>query len=182
MPLIVPTPARRRIVMGVLLGLAVSGGIIRSLAPEGSALRDVGTLLLVMWLPAVGNFIAWLIRQMPRKAARVVDFAPGSAFTEHLRVQADVLPLEADVLAAFDGADPRCTLIVGKQGFTARFRQPAVQALASPGTHRIALELLRPQAALPHLVPGTKFHLLVGRTAAASGLVETALSPVTAAA
>ena len=175
MPLFVPTPARRRIVMGVLLALAIAGAVIRAFAPEPSALRDVGTLLLVLWLPAVGNLIAWLVRRMPRKPPRVTSFSPQSAFTEHLRVHAEVLPLAGDVLAAFDAADPRCTLIVGKQGFTARFRQPAVQVLGSPGPRLLSLELLRPDAARPHLTPGTKFHLLLGATAVASGRVDTTL-------
>lgn len=172
MPLIVPTPARRRVAMAVLIALAAAGGVIRATAPEPSTLRDIGTLLLVLWLPAVGNLIAWAIRQFPRKAPRVIAFAPGSVFTEHLRVQADVRPLAADLLATFDAADRRCTLIVGRQGFTARFDQPAVQVLSSPGPRLLPLELLRPDAALSHLVPGTAFHLVVGETAAAHGRVE----------
>lgn len=171
MPLIVPTPARRRIAMAVLLGLAVAGVVIRATAPDPSALRDFGTLLLVLWLPAVGNLVAWAIRQLPNKPARITDFPAGSAFTEHLRVQADVLPLARDVLAGFDANDPRCTLIVGKQGFTARLPTPAVQALASPGPRLLALELLRPEAAVAHLAAGTRVHLLVGATPAASGRV-----------
>jgi hypothetical protein len=180
MPLIVPTPARRRVVMGVLIALAVAGGVIRATAPEPSTLRDVGTLLLVLWLPAVGNLVAWAIRQFPRKAPRVIAFTAGSAFTEHLRVQADVRPLAGDVLAAFDATDPRCTLIVGRQGFTARFNQPAVQILSSPGPQLLPLELLRPEAAVSHLLPGTTFHLLVGQTPAALGRVDAVPSPVSA--
>eukprot|EP01034_Spumella_vulgaris_P006289 gene6289-8010_t len=44
----------RRVAMAVLLGLAVLGGVIRYTATNPSTLRDVGTLLLVLWVPAIG--------------------------------------------------------------------------------------------------------------------------------
>ena len=168
---IIATPARRRIVMGVLLGLAVAGAVMRVTAPDPSVLRDVGTLLLVLWLPAVGNLVAWLVRKLPRKAPRGADFAAGSVFTEHLQAEVEVYALPADVLARFDARDPRCMVIVPGQGFTARLPAPAVQALAEPGTRALSLEFLRPVAALEKLPPGTPFHLLLGGTAAGKGRV-----------
>lgn len=167
---IIATPARRRIVMGVLLGLAVAGAVMRVTAPDPSVLRDVGTLLLVLWLPAVGNLVAWLVRKLPRKAPRGADFAAGSVFTEHLQAEVEVYPLPAD-LARFDARDPRCMVILPGQGFTARLPAPAVQVLAVPGTRALSLEFLRPAAALEQLAPGTSFHLLLGGTAAGKGRV-----------
>lgn len=58
------TSSRRQIVMVVLLVLAVIGAAIRYWAPNPSAARDVGTLLLVLWLPAVGNLVAFAIGKM----------------------------------------------------------------------------------------------------------------------
>lgn len=167
MPLVVPTPARRRIVMAVLLALAAAGAVIRYVAPDPSVLRDVGTLLLVLWLPAVGNLIAWLIRKMPRKPSPVPGFVAGSTFTEHLRAQADVLPLPPELIAGLQPHDAQCTLVLGHQGFTARLPAPGLQVLTVPGPRVLGLELLRPSAALPALPEGTVFHLLIGRTAAA---------------
>jgi hypothetical protein len=167
----VATPARRRIVMASLLALAVAGAVVRTTAPNPSVLRDVGTLLLVLWLPAVGNLIAWLIRKIPRKAARVTDFAAGSAFTEHLRAQVDVLASSPQLLAAWNPHDARCTLVAGHQAFTARLPAPAAEELAHPGERLLRLELLRPDASLQHLAPGTEFHLMLGPTAAAKGRV-----------
>ena len=168
MPL-VATSGRRRIAMAVLLALAVLGAVIRATAPDPSVLRDIGTLLLVLWLPAVGNLIAWLIRQIPPGAPRVTDFSPGAPFTPHLRTELVPVPVAAG--AAIDSTEARCTLIVGRQGFTGRFASPVVQQLQPAGPQVHQLELLRPEQALPQLKPGVRFHLLVGPTALASGHV-----------
>jgi hypothetical protein len=168
---IVATPARRRNVMIALLTLAIAGAVIRKFAANPSVLHDVGTLLLVMWLPAVGNLIGYLIRKWPRKRSQVRDFPPGSAFTADLRVQASVLDLAPELLAGLDPQDHHCTVLAGQQGFTARLPIPVTQALARTGEQTFSLQLLRPEVALRELVPGTDIHLLVGTTAAASGRV-----------
>jgi len=46
--------------MAVMLVLAAAGGVIREMAPNPSVLRDIGTLMLVLWLPAVGNLVCYL--------------------------------------------------------------------------------------------------------------------------
>lgn len=173
MPFIV-TPFRRRLAMAAMLGLAVAGAVIRGFAPEPSAWRDLGTMLLVLWLPAVGNLIAYLVRKIPRRAPPVTEFAPGSVFTPHLQARVDALGMPGELLAALDPADRRCTLIVGRRGFTARLAAPVVQALAAAGEQALAMELLHPGVALPQLAPGTDFHLLVGTTAVARGRVASA--------
>jgi hypothetical protein len=169
------TPSRRRLAMIALLLLAVAGLIIRSLAPEPSTLRDIGTLLLVLWLPAVGNLIAYLIRKIPRRAPPAIDFAPDAAFAPHLQVRMEAVAAAAAALAAQDRLDARCVVLVGRQGFTARLSRPVAQALAAPGPQTLQLQLLHPGIALPRLAAGTEFHLLAGTTAVAKGRVENAL-------
>ena len=61
------TSAGRRLAMAVLLLLAIAGAVIRATAPDPSTLRDIGTLLLVLWMPAVGNLVAYLVRKIPRR-------------------------------------------------------------------------------------------------------------------
>ena len=61
------TSSRRQIVMATLLGLAIVGGAMRYWAPNPSTARDIGTLLLVMWLPAVGNLISFVVREWHRR-------------------------------------------------------------------------------------------------------------------
>ena len=81
---LIATPARRRLAMIALLVLAASGGVVRWVAPNPSTLRDLGTLLLVLWLPAVGNLIAYFIKRIPRSAPPATEFAPGAAFAPQL--------------------------------------------------------------------------------------------------
>jgi hypothetical protein len=164
---IIATPARRRAVMVALLLLAAAGAVVRQTAPNPSTLRDVGTLLLVLWLPAVGNLVAWLVRRMPRRAAPATDFAAGAPFTPHLRVQLE----RAGDAALSDAQDTRCAILLGGQGFRARLDQPVMHAIGQPGPHAVWLEFLRPAVATPLLPAGTEFHLLVGNTGVAKGRV-----------
>ncbi len=155
--------------MAVLLALAVLGGVVRYAAPNPSTLRDIGTLLLVLWVPAIGQLIGYLARKIPHTPPPPAEFTPGSVFTPHL--QADVTPVPlADGMAAPAPHEDRCTVIVGRRGFTARLSQPVAQWLAQ-GPQRAGIELLRPALALPHLPPGTAFFLLVGTVAVARGQV-----------
>lgn len=139
--------------MAVLLSLAMVGAGIRYWAPEPSALRDVGTLLLVLWLPAVGNLVGFLIRKIPRRKR---DFAPGAVFESHLLAQAE---------QAVGGPQPeQCTVVVGSEGFTARLRRTS-------GSDAIELQFLRPQMALAKLPPGMEFQILGGTTSNGRGTV-----------
>jgi hypothetical protein len=166
------TSSRRRIAMAVLLLLAISGGIVRKYAPNPSTLRDVGTLLLVLWLPAVGNVLGYLRGRIPRSPPPVTEFAPGSPFTPHLELMVETVVDPASLAAALEGDDRRCTLLVGRHGFTARGADPLATALGSPGAQTLVIELLHPRVALRKLAPGTAFHLLAGTIAIAKGSVS----------
>ena len=177
MPYLV-TPFRRRMVMAVLLALAMTGAVVRYLAPEPSALRDLGTLLLVLWLPAVGNFVAYLLGKLPRRQLPPApDFPAGTAFSPQLQAQVQMLALQPGFIATLDPADRRGTVIIGRRGFTVRLAQPMAQWLAAAPPEPLALELLRPDQGLPALVPGTDFHLLAGNTAVGKGRVVAAAKP-----
>ncbi|MEJ5991139.1 hypothetical protein WG902_14145 [Ramlibacter sp. PS3R-8] len=163
MALFTATPARRRAAMIALLSLASAGAVIRVLAPNPSTLRDIGTLLLVLWLPAVGNLVAWFARRIPRKVPPATQFAPGAAFAPQWKVrledQALPMPEAASVL-----------IVVGRNGFVGRMGP------MGDGQDTM-LELLHPQSALPHLGTGTQFHVLVREVAVAKGRVLEALGP-----
>jgi hypothetical protein len=170
MPLIA-TSSRRQIAMAVMLALAVAGGIIRHQAPNPSTLRDIGTLLLVMWLPAVGNFVGFVMRKIPKGKPPPTHFDPASPFAAQLRVQLQPVALPEGFLAALDPDDDRGTLLTGRHGFTVRIDRPMARWLASPGPDPVAMECLLPKVALRALVPGTPLHLVLGATAVAKGQV-----------
>jgi hypothetical protein len=173
---IIVTSSRRRLVMIVLLALAVSGAVMRVLAPDPSTLRDIGTLLLVLWLPAVGNLVAYLIRRMPRRPPPATPFDPGAPFQPQLQARIEVTTVPPRLLAALNPAEHRCTVVVGRQGFIARLAQPLAQVLSAGGVQIHELQFLNPELASARLAPDVEIHLLVGNTAVAKGRVLQAIA------
>ena len=173
---LIATPARRRLAMIALLVLAASGGVVRWLAPNPSTLRDIGTLLLVLWLPAVGNLIAYFVKRIPHSAPPATEFAPGASFAPQLSVQLEAVELAAAQRGALDVAECRCTLLVGRHGFTARLEQPLSESIARNAAGITRLQLLHPAVALRRLKSGTEFHVLAGTIAIAKGRVLQAAS------
>lgn len=163
--------SRRRLAMAVLLLLAASGGVIRKFAPDPSVLRDIGSLLLVLWLPAIGNLIAYFIGKIPRKAPPRTEFETGAAFVPQLQAEIEAADVPADVMTALSPQEHKCTILVGRHGFTARLAEPLRQTFATPGKQTLALEFLHPAVALPKLPEDTAFHLLAGTTGIATGRV-----------
>jgi hypothetical protein len=165
------SPTSRRMVMVVLLVLATAGAVMRALAPDPSTTRDVGTLLMVLWLPAVGNVVAYFVRKFPRGAAPPTDFPEGSVFSAQLTARVESVPLPPGFVAQLSTTDGRCTLVAGRRAYTARFMEPLARVLGDAGNQSLSIELLRPDTALRHLAPGTEFHLLLGTQAVAKGRV-----------
>ncbi len=159
--------------MIALLLLASAGGVIRFLAPPESFLHDLGTLLLVAWLPAVGNLIGYLARKIPWRAPPSREFAPHAAFTPQLAAWLEVVDRSGQAPVTVDATAPDCIVVVGRHAFTARLSRPVAELLAAPAPQLLTLEFLRPAVALASLRPGTRFHVLVGTQAVASGQVET---------
>ena len=60
------TSSRRKLIVIVLLALALVGAGMRHWAPNPSVMRDMGTLLLVLWLPVIGNVVAFVINRVTR--------------------------------------------------------------------------------------------------------------------
>lgn len=160
----------RRLAMAFLLALAVAGAVIRAMADNPSTLRDVGTLLLVLWVPAIGQFIGWLRGRLPASRPPPTGFTEGQAFTAQLKVEITPLPPEG-VLQSLDPATPLFTVLFGRQGFTARSTMPVPQWLAASSPQTLELEFLTPELALQRLPPQTPFHVLVGPVGVAKGVV-----------
>ena len=168
------TSSRRQIIVFVLLVLALAGAVIRQWADNPSITRDIGTLLLVLWLPVIGNVVAFVIMrvQSARRARRSAGFAPESPFIAHLRVE--VLPLAP--APVFSKEERNCTLVIAQEGFTARSTTPLAQWLTAGATCPVELQLLRPELALPRLPAGTSFSILAGFLVVARGRVLQAIA------
>lgn len=153
-------------IVAVLLALAVVGAGMRIWAPKPSLARDLGTLLLVLWLPVIGNIISFAIARVSRRRRRHA-FAADAPFRPQLLVE--LTAAGGRLRLAHD--ERRCTLVVGSDGFTARLAVPLAQWLTGGQSQTMEVELLRPELALPCMVPGARFSVLGGTSLAGHGRV-----------
>lgn len=164
--------SRRKLIVILLLAVAVAGAVIRWRADPASTLHDVGTLLMVMWVPVIGNVIAWAVRKLRRPVVEVPSFGPASAFRADLRV---ALTLRESQLPAGNGPLPageyRAALVLDKEGFNARWCVPPGQALVRGQAGTLDIELLSPAVALPRFASGTAFRVLTGDSFIGDGVV-----------
>ena len=163
---------RRQLITVVMLVLALVGGLVRWLAPQPSVARDLGSMLMVLWLPIVGNIIAWLIQRAKTPKHLPQGFAAGTVFEPSARIELTLLAADTPRLSRpiragyFDGA-----LVVGSEGFTTRLAVPADGEPVPEVPCTLDVQFLRPELALAQLTPGTKFALLSGRTVLGTGHV-----------
>ena len=171
------TSSRRQIITAVLLLFAVAGGLLRWLAPQPSLARDMGSLLLVLWLPIIGNIIAWLVARAHKPQNAPPGFAPDSPFTPSAQVTLTLLaakvPAQSRPIHA--GLFP-CMVAVGQEAFSARLRVPPHAEPMPEVAQSLEVEFLRPELALPKLPAGTEFMLLSGRTLLGQGQVQQAMA------
>lgn len=162
------TSFRRQLIVASLLGLAIVGAAMRAWADNPSVARDIGTLLLVLWLPAVGNIVAFAIRRARQARVPRPAFDPAAGFESHLLVE---LTRVGPATPVAGGADGLCTLVVGNEGFTARLAVPVAQWLAGPQPATMQVQLLRPPIALPRLPVAAAFKIAAGANAVGTGRV-----------
>lgn len=165
---------RRKVIVIVLLCVAVAGGIVRHYATPGTTTRDIGSLLLVLWVPIIGNVIAWLVSKRPRRAPPAAPpgfetmgaFAPQAVVELELRKPA--LPSQDKPLGA---GEYRCALVIDNEGFSARWVVPQGATLERGTAERVEVEFLSPAMARPKFVPGAAFRVLIGDSFIADGRV-----------
>jgi hypothetical protein len=165
------TSSRRKLIVIVLLALALVGAAMRHWAPNPSLLRDVGTLLLVLWLPVIGNVVAFVINRVRASRGRSASFDTGQAFAPHLLAEltpAGTLPPGARALAANERC---CTLVLGSEGFTARMAMPVARWIEAGQAQPVELEFLRPALAGTRFPAGAAFRVVAGYAVAGEGRV-----------
>lgn len=171
--------SRRKLIVIILLCVAVGGAIMRQLALPGSTTRDIGTLLMLLWIPIIGNVISWLIARLRRPVApEGSPFENRSAFEPQLLVE---LTLRPPMLPAEDVPVPagehRCALVVGNEAFSARWWVQPDRSFRRGSTQALEVEFLAPQLALPRLLPGASFKMLVGESFIGDGRVLRPVEP-----
>jgi hypothetical protein len=167
------TTPRRKLIVIVLLVLSAVGAVVRYSAADPSALRDVGTLMMLLWLPVIGNVVGWIVERLrPRTPPPVLAFPAERPFQGQLLAQLTPLPPgQRPASQDLDAGNTVCALLCGTEGFTVRLAQPLVQWLDRGETQALEIEFLRPEVALPKLAPGTAFHVLAGHGAIGHGHV-----------
>lgn len=159
--------ARRQLIVILLLCVAAVAAVIRHYAEPGSTVRDVATVMMLLWLPVIGSIVGWfyvrLRRAPPAAPAAPAGFAPDQAFQPQARAEFTLRPAS---IPAEDGllqvGEHRCVFVVENQGFQARWQVAPGQAFRRGETRTQAVEFLSPHKALPQLPPGTRFRMLVG--------------------
>ena len=170
--------SRRQTITAILLLFAVGGGLLRWLAPQPSLARDMGSLLLVLWLPIIGNIIAWLVARAHKPKNAPPGFAPDSPFTPSAHITLTLLAAEVPSQSRPIRAGLfHCMVVVGHEAFSARLQVPPHAEPVPEVAQPLEVEFLRPEVALPKLKPGTDFTLLSGRTLLGRGQVQQLATP-----
>ena len=165
--------SRRETITAILLLFAVGGGLLRWLAPQPSLARDMGSLLLVLWLPIIGNIIAWPVARAHKPKNAPPGFAPDSPFTPSSHITLTLLAAEVPSQSRPIRAGLfHCMVVVGHEAFSARLQVPPHAEPVPEVAQPLEVEFLRPEVALPKLKPGTDFTLLSGRTLLGRGQVQ----------
>jgi hypothetical protein len=165
------TPARRKLVVIVLLVLALAGAAVRHWAPNPSTLRDLGSLMLVLWVPVIGNVIAYFGRKI--KLGRKSPFG-GRPFAGELLVEMTPLAPAPALGKPLDG--DTCALVVGTEAFSARLSQPLAGWLASDAPIRVQAQFLKPKIALARFPQDTSFRVVAQERLVGQGRVLQVLS------
>ena len=53
----------------LLLAVAVAGALIRHFSAPGSTRHDIGTVMMLLWLPVIGQVVGWVFGQLKRRAS-----------------------------------------------------------------------------------------------------------------
>lgn len=174
--------SRRKLIVVVLLFLAVAGAAIRHFAVPGTTTRDIGTLMLLLWIPVIGNVVGWLMGRLKRPAkpapasavllADQVSLAARAPFHAHALAEITLRPAAVpaeDVLIA--EGHHFCAFVVDNAGFSGRWEVPAGGAFRRGTVQRLPVEFLSPTVARPRFAPGTAFRMLVGEAFVGDGTI-----------
>jgi hypothetical protein len=169
--------SRRFFIVVVLLVTAVAGSLVRSLSAPQSTPYDVGTLLMVMWVPVVGHVVGFLARKLRPKALAPLSFSSAMPYVPQIVVALELRSAhDLDLPKREQDGRIHCLFIAGTEGFSVR-----VSLLAIPmasGALGAEAQFLVPSAALPKFPIGCTFRLMQGSSAIGTGQVVALSSSV----
>ncbi|MBC7954846.1 MAG: hypothetical protein H7Y33_03105 [Cytophagales bacterium] len=167
--------SRRFFIVVVLLVAAVAGALLRIFSAPQSTPYDLGTLLMVMWIPVVGNIISFLARKLRPTAPSPPTFSSSMAFVPQLVVELQ-LHSEPGLDLPRKEQDGRihCLFLLGTEGFSVRVALLESHTIGTPPCAQA--QFLFPAAALPKFQIGSTFQLMQGRSGIGTGQVLS-LSP-----
>lgn len=178
--------SRRKLIVVVLLFLAVAGAAIRHFATPGTTTRDIGTLMLLLWIPVIGNVVGWLMgrlkrppKPVPASEAAVADriaLATETPFRAHALADITLRPAAVPAEDAWIAeGEHYCAFVVGNEGFSGRWQVPAGGEFRRGTRQRLPVEFLSPDVARPRFAPDTAFRMLVGEAFIGDGTIVEAL-------
>jgi hypothetical protein len=140
-----------------------------------ATLRQVDPALqfrwLVLWVPVIGNVIAYFGRKI--KLGRKSPFG-GRPFAGELLVEMTPLAPAPALGKPLDG--DTCALVVGTEAFSARLSQPLAGWLASDAPIRVQAQFLKPKIALARFPQDTSFRVVAQERLVGQGRVLQVLS------
>lgn len=123
----------------------------------------MGNLLLVLWVPAIGNVIAFLVHRI--KLRRAAGFQIDHPLSAHLRIE--LVPL----VRATGLQGDTCALVVGTEGFTVRLSRPLADWLTGDQAITVEAQFLRPEMARPVFHAATEFRVVAQNRLVGQGRV-----------
>ena len=160
--------SRRVIIVVGFLVVAVAGALLRSFSAPKSTAYYVGTLFMVMWVPIVGNIIAYLVNRFRRVAPAPPRFSV--PFVPHVVVELKLQSTpDSDLPRQEQDGTVHCLFIVGTEGFSVRVS--LLDGQAAGGALGAEAQFLVPAAALARFPVGTAFQLVQGRSSLGTGQV-----------
>jgi hypothetical protein len=162
--------SRRYFIVVVLLIMAVAGALLRSFAVPQSTPYYLGTLLMVMWVPIVGNIISFLGKKLSPVALAKPTFSAATPFVRQAVVELRGQS-EQDLDLPQKEQDGRIhgLFVVGTEGFSIRFSLLDIEV--ADGCLGAEVQFFSPAAARPKFPVGSAFKVMQGNSGIGTGQV-----------
>lgn len=154
--------SRRYLIVGLLAVAACIGAIIRYFAPKNSDLHNIGSLLMIIWIPIVANILIYFAKKRRPIVLVSQGFSQGALFIPHALVE-----VTFNHSVSIKAGEVGCIFAVGTEGFSTRVLLP--QEYAPEEAVQVQAQFLVPIAALEKISAISTFQLFQGATKIGKG-------------